>query len=162
MNKVLKRTCWAIVLPIRSFVFSRSRCRRRRGLRKVPKVPKVDCDDDFRSVTDLSLFQFCPFRDELFAGDQRTKARRGMINKRRQPQSNVTGKLPEACRKCEWSSRDSFQLCIQSRENRIGLERGTQLNIVFSSPRRKLKREKCRMNLKRNSVQFESWRHINS
>ena len=32
MDKVLKRTRWAIVLPIRSFVFSCPRCRRRRGL----------------------------------------------------------------------------------------------------------------------------------
>ena len=30
--KVSKRTCWAIVLSIRSFVLPRSRCRRRRGL----------------------------------------------------------------------------------------------------------------------------------
>ena len=36
MYKVLKRTCWAIVLPIRSFVFPCPRCRRRRGLLKVP------------------------------------------------------------------------------------------------------------------------------
>ena len=36
MYKVLKRMCWAIVLPIRSFVFPRPRCRRRRGLLKVP------------------------------------------------------------------------------------------------------------------------------
>ena len=35
MYKVLKRTCWAIVLPIRSFVFPRPRFRRRRGLLKV-------------------------------------------------------------------------------------------------------------------------------
>ena len=36
MYKVLKRTCWAIVLPIRSFVFPCPRCRRRRGLLRVP------------------------------------------------------------------------------------------------------------------------------
>ena len=36
MYKVLKRTCWAIVLPIRSFVFPRPRYRRRRGLLKAP------------------------------------------------------------------------------------------------------------------------------
>ena len=34
MYPVLKRTCWAIVLLIRSFVLPRSRCRRRRGLLK--------------------------------------------------------------------------------------------------------------------------------
>ena len=36
----LKRTCWAIVLPIRSFVFPCPRCRRRRlcGLLKVPSI----------------------------------------------------------------------------------------------------------------------------
>ena len=32
----LQRTCWAIVLLIRSFVLPRPRCRRRRGLLKVP------------------------------------------------------------------------------------------------------------------------------
>ena len=37
MYKVLKRTCWAIVLPTRSFVFPCPRCRRRR--RGLPKVP---------------------------------------------------------------------------------------------------------------------------
>ena len=31
--QILKCTCWAIVVPIRSFVFSSPRCRRRRGLR---------------------------------------------------------------------------------------------------------------------------------
>ena len=35
MYKALKRTCWAIVLPIRSIVFPRSRCRNCRGLLKV-------------------------------------------------------------------------------------------------------------------------------
>ena len=39
MYKVLKRTCWAIVLPTRSFVFPCPRCRRRR--RGLPKVPIV-------------------------------------------------------------------------------------------------------------------------
>ena len=38
MYKVLKRTCWAIVLPIGSFVFPCPRCRRRRGLLKVPNT----------------------------------------------------------------------------------------------------------------------------
>ena len=38
MYKVLKRTWWAIVLPIRSFVFPCPRCRRRRGLLKVPII----------------------------------------------------------------------------------------------------------------------------
>ena len=38
MNKVLKRTCWAIFLSIRSFVFPCPRCRRRRGLLKVPDI----------------------------------------------------------------------------------------------------------------------------
>ena len=42
MYTVLQRTCWAIVLLIRSFVLPRPRCRRRRrrrrrrGLLKVP------------------------------------------------------------------------------------------------------------------------------
>ena len=36
MYKVLKRACSAIVLPIRFFVFPRTRCRRRRGLLMVP------------------------------------------------------------------------------------------------------------------------------
>ena len=36
MYKVLKRTCCAIVHTIRSFVFPCPRCRRRRGLLKVP------------------------------------------------------------------------------------------------------------------------------
>ena len=36
MYKILKRTCLAIVLPIRSFVFPCPRCRHRRGLLKVP------------------------------------------------------------------------------------------------------------------------------
>ena len=39
--KVLKRTCWAIVLLIRSFVFPCPRCRRRRGLFKVPIVAQI-------------------------------------------------------------------------------------------------------------------------
>ena len=38
MNKVLKRTCWAIFLSIRFFVFPCPRCRRRRGLLKVPDI----------------------------------------------------------------------------------------------------------------------------
>ena len=38
MYKVLECTCWAIVLPIRSFVFSCPRCCRRRGLLKVPII----------------------------------------------------------------------------------------------------------------------------
>ena len=42
MYKVLKRTCWAIVLPTRSFVFPCPRCRRRRGLPKVPIVIFAD------------------------------------------------------------------------------------------------------------------------
>ena len=37
MDKVLKCTCSAIVLSIRSFVFPCPRCHRRRGLLKVPK-----------------------------------------------------------------------------------------------------------------------------
>ena len=41
MYKVLKRTCLAIVLPIRSFVFPCPRCRRRRGLLKVPNKAPV-------------------------------------------------------------------------------------------------------------------------
>ena len=36
MHKVLKRMCWAIILPIWSFVFPCPSCRRRRGLFKVP------------------------------------------------------------------------------------------------------------------------------
>ena len=36
MYKVLKHTCWVIVLPVRSFVLSHLRCRRRRDLLKVP------------------------------------------------------------------------------------------------------------------------------
>ena len=42
MYKVLKRTCWAIVLPTRSFVFPCPRCRRHRGLPKVPIVIFAD------------------------------------------------------------------------------------------------------------------------
>ena len=38
MYRVLKRMCRAIVLPIRSFVFPCPRCRRRRGLLKVPII----------------------------------------------------------------------------------------------------------------------------
>ena len=36
MYTVLKRSCWAIVLLMNSFVFPRLRCRRRRALLKVP------------------------------------------------------------------------------------------------------------------------------
>ena len=36
MYKIFKRTCWAIVLLIKSIVFPCPRCRRRRGLLKVP------------------------------------------------------------------------------------------------------------------------------
>ena len=36
MYKVSKRTCTAIVLLIKPFVWRRSRCRRRRGLLKLP------------------------------------------------------------------------------------------------------------------------------
>ena len=39
MYKIFKRTCWAIVLLIKSIVFLRPRCRRCRGLLKVPTVP---------------------------------------------------------------------------------------------------------------------------
>ena len=38
MYKVSKRTCTAIVLLIKPFVWRRSRCRRRRGLLKLPIV----------------------------------------------------------------------------------------------------------------------------
>ena len=48
MYKVLKRTCWAIVLPIRSFVFPRPHCRRRRGLLKVPAVLKKSGQSEAR------------------------------------------------------------------------------------------------------------------
>ena len=41
MYKVLKRTCRAIVLPISSFVFPCPRCCRRRGLLKVPILPRT-------------------------------------------------------------------------------------------------------------------------
>ena len=41
MYKVLKRTCCAIVHTIRSFVFPCPRCRRRRGLLKVPNLYEV-------------------------------------------------------------------------------------------------------------------------
>ena len=41
MYKVLKRTCWAIVLPIRSFVFSCPRCRRRRRRRRRRRLLKI-------------------------------------------------------------------------------------------------------------------------
>ena len=39
MYKIFKRTCWAIVLLIKSIVFPCPRCRRCRGLLKVPTVP---------------------------------------------------------------------------------------------------------------------------
>ena len=51
MYKVLKRTCWAIVLPIRSFLFPCPRCRRRRGLLKVPndvRKPGIFRDEHVR------------------------------------------------------------------------------------------------------------------
>ena len=38
MFKGFKPTCRAIILPIKPFVHRRSRCRRRRGLLKVPNV----------------------------------------------------------------------------------------------------------------------------
>ena len=38
MNQELYRTCTAIVLLIKPFVWSRSRCRRRRGLLKLPNI----------------------------------------------------------------------------------------------------------------------------
>ena len=50
MYKVLKRTCWAIVLPIRSFVFPRPRCSRRRGLLKVHSTSLWTPTFDFRWV----------------------------------------------------------------------------------------------------------------
>ena len=40
MFKALKRTCWAIVLPIISIAFPCSRCLRRHGLLKVPNYPE--------------------------------------------------------------------------------------------------------------------------
>ena len=45
MYKVLKCTCWAIVLPIISFDFPCPPCRRRRGLLK---VPNSECDETFK------------------------------------------------------------------------------------------------------------------
>ena len=51
MYKVLKRTCWAIVLPIRSFLFPCPRCRRRCGLLKVPndvRKPGIFRDEHVR------------------------------------------------------------------------------------------------------------------
>ena len=45
MYKVLKCTCWAIVLPIISFDFPCPPCRRRRGLLK---VPNSECDKTFK------------------------------------------------------------------------------------------------------------------
>ena len=53
MYKVLKRTCWAIVLPIGSFVFPCPRCRRRRGLLKVPNIWEA-------RVRILSMYEFFP------------------------------------------------------------------------------------------------------
>ena len=61
MYKVLKRTCWAIVLPIRSFVFPCPCYRRRRGLLKVP-ISERDIVQAHRSVqwssSDLLLLLF--------------------------------------------------------------------------------------------------------
>ena len=51
MYKVLKRTCCAIDLPIRSFVFPCPRCCRSRGLLKVPIIPTI--------VPTFSLSDYC-------------------------------------------------------------------------------------------------------
>ena len=43
MHKIFKRTCCAIVLPIKSIVFPCPRCRRRRRRRRgLLKVPIID------------------------------------------------------------------------------------------------------------------------
>ena len=49
--KVLKRTCWAIVLPIRSFVFPFPCCLRRRGLLKVPLSETAELQNTLPSFT---------------------------------------------------------------------------------------------------------------
>ena len=65
MYKVSKRTCTAIFLLIKPFVWRRSRCRRRRGLLKLPiaiapycslltKEPKTDYITKAMRVTDWS------------------------------------------------------------------------------------------------------------
>ena len=88
MYKVLKRTCWAIVLPIRSFVFSCPRYRRRRGLLKVPILSRiVSSRNRFRSFPQPAsapkeslypegVFKSCPrpsvylWRQNLFSHNQ--------------------------------------------------------------------------------------------
>ena len=67
MYKVLKRTCWAIVLPIRSIVFPRSRCRRRRRHRRrrrrgLLKVPIVKVESDIKEVYDFLVGLDCFFK----------------------------------------------------------------------------------------------------
>ena len=72
IHTVLKRTCWAIVLLIRSFVLPRTRCRRRRGLLKVPSedLLEVYYENNFywsvsismqknSPLTSFSLFHIC-------------------------------------------------------------------------------------------------------
>ena len=51
MHKIFKRTCCAIVLPIKSIVFPCPRCRRRRrrGLLKVPII------DSLKTIMNLIL-----------------------------------------------------------------------------------------------------------
>ena len=72
MHTVLKRTWPAIDLPIRSFVLPRPRCRRRRGLLKVPSedLLEVYYENNFywsvsisvqdnSPLTSFSLFHIC-------------------------------------------------------------------------------------------------------
>ena len=72
MHTVLKRTWPAIGLPIRSFVLPRPRCRRRRGLLKVPSedLLEVYYENNFylsisismhnnSPLTSFSLFHIC-------------------------------------------------------------------------------------------------------
>ena len=49
MHKIFKRTCCAIVLPIKSIVFPCPRCRRRRGLLRVPII------DSLKTIMNLIL-----------------------------------------------------------------------------------------------------------
>ena len=69
MYTVLKRSCWAIVLLMNSFVFPRLRCRRRRALLKVPimyvenleqnKKRRVDLSHLWRAAVGSSLSKDC-------------------------------------------------------------------------------------------------------
>ena len=111
MYKVLKRTCWAIVLPTRSFVFPCPRCRRRRGL---PKVPIVK----FRGPSLYSLFVFVN-QHRLFMEQDVPIFGLPALRTRHRWSSQYAGRVSHMNLEMAYSSMVSLLLCGRASKRRI-------------------------------------------